>query len=83
MDEWEIVRDLVKLIANSMTEIGNCKKMGCENFEQTLCSLWSWEEKPKFHFQMNEPIRQGVKWYINPNPMFCALCHKWKSSTTR
>jgi len=79
-EEWDIIRSLVKMIASSATEIGNSKKINCKNFEQIICSAWSWENKPAFPFQMGESKRQGIKWYINPNPMFCAICHRFKAT---
>lgn len=76
--DFDIVKELTQIFGSALTEVGNSKKMNCRNFHHDLCSRWSWTYKPSFPFQMDEPRSTGNEWNINPNPMFCAICHRFR-----
>lgn len=83
LEDLEAIKHFSKVSSSSQMFIGNFKKMNCDYFDGDFCNAWSWGDYNfsglSRHFVLGAPVKREGRWFINPDPFFCALCPKWRS----
>jgi hypothetical protein len=67
----QVEEDLDEIL--SITNSGEGVKESCEHYRRGYCRRVYWEEKPNVAFSLRKREEDG-KWYVDPSPIYCALC---------
>ncbi|MEM3465636.1 MAG: hypothetical protein QXW47_02935 [Candidatus Jordarchaeales archaeon] len=66
------------ILVSSAESHGRDKKNTCAFYRNGVCDYWYWEEEPSGEPFIINIIKKGDGWYIDPHPIYCALCFTYE-----
>ncbi|MBS7287295.1 MAG: hypothetical protein KIH01_00720 [Candidatus Freyarchaeota archaeon] len=59
---------------------GKEKKNTCTFYRGDVCNCWCWKDEPSSEPFILVSVKKGDGWYIDPHPIYCALCFAYEES---